>query len=458
MNLENLMYLNDGADPFSYFGRGGLGYHPPNNNIIGGTILYGEISGEEEDYDKIKNELDEIKNILDTSTPQNNSNYDTLLNRYIDLTDTYAHLTYEENPPENPKIYNYIESNISPGENPLRDTRLNDSFINNIEKYEELKQSGEYNPASYASLIGDASEDTFIDNNKIFNIINEDETPASVDNTKNFLSQHYADYIKDKYPDLSNLSFEEKEAYLMDRYMDELIKPEPPKPDDYPEREEDAEYELDMDSYESLLKRIVEKPEEPIKPDINDYDDEEEYLLTMLNYEDDIKNFEKKYIKYIKYINEKAEEKSSNRLKYFPYDFVGENAVYELKSYKNRLSDYKNTGIHLVNTKIEGFESFQPKFDNNKKLINVIDTYGGKKQPSLSNNKPKELYIVFNLVDGVYVYKPSEDPNFKVGKNGKAILNYPTKTSEDKEGENKKIEYLIPINKLKRISNFKNLI
>ena len=162
-------------------------------------------------------------------------------------------------------------------------------------------------------------------------------------------------------------------------------------------------------------------------------------------------------------------------LDFYLVDYISDNNLFEIKALSKKYSQYKETvyetktfgtkkvsvtyngkdtkikgGINFVANKITGNEGdFKPLFEKKSDgsvVVKNINWYHDpfKRKESIGTLKHEydNYTAIFFLEDGIYKYDILKDDKLKIDKNGKASLDYPTQSSD----------YIIPINKLKKVS------
>jgi len=162
-------------------------------------------------------------------------------------------------------------------------------------------------------------------------------------------------------------------------------------------------------------------------------------------------------------------------LDFYLVDYISDNNLFEIKALSKKYSQYKETvyetktfgtkkvsvtyngkdtkikgGINFVANKITGNEGdFKPLFEKKSDgsvVVKNINWYHNpfKRKESIGTLKHEydNYTAIFFLEDGIYKYDILKDDKLKIDKNGKASLDYPTQSSD----------YIIPINKLKKVS------
>jgi len=162
-------------------------------------------------------------------------------------------------------------------------------------------------------------------------------------------------------------------------------------------------------------------------------------------------------------------------LDFYLVDYISDNNLFEIKALSKKYSQYKETvyesrtfrtnkvsvtyngkdtiikgGINFVANKITGKEGdfkplFEKKSDGSVFVKNINWYYDPfKKNESIGTLKHEydNYTVIFFLEDGIYKYDILKDDKLIIDKNGKASLDYPKQNSD----------YIIPINKLKKVS------
>jgi hypothetical protein len=368
-NLDDMMYISDGHNPFRYglYGRGGLGYKPLPYNMIGG-MAYRNPDKPSELYDehilRFKEEYPELH--IDT------------LNQYLDAVINSDKIDEER------KI-NELNKQLSDLE---------------FEK-EQNDTKGKYKDKELEKNINESLE-----------IIN------------NYFQQDENRELKA----LENSYFQPKTNEFYERNDEEAEKENPSKTiigKTDKDTERGDKFEKDAFVYEEdthLLYNIdKDKSTAYNSKELEPYTDEFiKYCLKKIGINKDLKD-----------LSDTDKDKLIDKiLQFIPVDIVKDNTIWELKSYgKNLTNEYKFGKQSLSITKMDKSVVYNPKI--NKPYFNVIFKYnkGGDEWrvknlytdegiPLLKNSNFK-YYWMFNNPDGIGYYNPLKNKNFEPEKDKK---------------------------------------